>query len=146
MSNWQTLKWSFITFGSLLIQLLMFFRFSSMHHSIPIQYGYLSGITIPLDSNSTVRALNWHFKTNKSTPYLSNFSYLPTVYPLFVIINYSASCHLTTFMGIFKAETAKNPPKSGKKMYNKFSCIFHKCKVKQPKNSIWVSNDPSYWT
>ena len=61
-----------------------------------------------------------------------------------MIINNSASCYLKRFIGIFKAETAKNPPKLGKKMYHKFSCIFHKYKVKQYKDSIGVSNDPSY--
>ena len=35
MSHWQTLKGSFITFGSLLIQLPMFFRFSMKGHLIP---------------------------------------------------------------------------------------------------------------
>ena len=62
----------------------------------------------------------------------------------FVIINNSASCYLTTFDGIFKAEIDKNPPKLGQKSYQKFSCIFHKYKVKQSKNSILVSNVPSY--
>ena len=35
MSDWQTLKGSFVTFGSLLIQLPMFFRFSMKGHLIP---------------------------------------------------------------------------------------------------------------
>ena len=61
-----------------------------------------------------------------------------------MIINNSGSCYLATFIGIFEAEFAKNPPKLGKKRYHKFSCIFHKYKVKQSKNSIRVSNDPSY--
>ena len=61
-----------------------------------------------------------------------------------MIINNSASCYLTTFIGIFKAETAKNLPKLGKKRYHKFSCIFHKYKVKQSKNSVRASNVPSY--
>ena len=52
----------------------------------------------------------------------------------FVIINNSASCYLTTFSGIFKAETAKNPPKLGQKSYHKFSCILHDYKVKQSMN------------
>ena len=52
------------------------------------------------------------------------------------MINNSASCYLTTFIGVFKAETAKNPPKLDKKVYNKFLCIFHKYEVKQSKNSI----------
>ena len=58
-----------------------------------------------------------------------------------MIINNSGSCYLTTFIGIFEAEY---PPKLGKKRYHKFSCIFHKYKVKQSKNSVRASNVPSY--
>ena len=61
-----------------------------------------------------------------------------------MIINNSASCYLTTFIGIFKAEIAKNPTKLAQNSDHKFSCIFHKYKVKQSKNSIRVSNVSSY--
>ena len=40
------------------------------------------------------------------------------------MINNSASCYLTTFIGVFKAETAKNPPKLDKKCIISFHAFF----------------------